>query len=265
MIKLLVRKIKEHKSTFVLTMLCSSALLNLGFLSAAQAASIRPSFTLNPSPPDPSNLFNPGALVTAEYVLGYNFEIDLESRLNAVGIFSTATAHTIGIWDASNYTDLNPVLGRLEWQKQITEVNTCQTISSYCWFTLSDGPVLKAGNKYVVAATWGSENVPVKLNSATAVPTPGNGLTTPSFAFGRVANSGSVSNGLLVDFSVPAIAATYTPNDTDPTSAVGFLSVNLSFDNSAPPTQTPAPLPLFGAAAAFSLSRKIRRRINPAS
>jgi len=235
---------------------------NIGSFSAAQAGSVRPSFTLTPSPPAASNLLNIGA----DYVLGYHFNIDLESKLNSVGVFvPTSTSHTIGIWDAATYTVANPVLGPLLWQKQISDTNTCQTISSYCWFSMADGPVLKANYNYVVAATWGSENVPLKLDPSTVTINPGNSSTIPTIGFGRVANSQEVFAGLNVDFSNSLTASTYTPNDSDVTSGVGFLTVNLSFENSTPSTQTPAPLPLFGAAAAFGFSRKIRRRISSAS
>jgi len=253
--------LKTQKNLTALAILGTSALLNLNPFSAAQAA-ILPSFTLNPSPPAGSNLLNPGA----NYVLGYNFKIDLEAKLNSVGIFvPTTTSHTIGIWDASNYSDANPVLGPLVWQKQINDTNSCQTISSYCWFSMSDGPKLMANYNYVVAATWGSENVPYKLDSNTLTVNPGNGSTIPTIGIGQVANSQEVFSGLIVDFNDPLISPTYTPNDSDVTSGVGFLSVNLSFDGSTPTQQIPAPLPLFGAAAAFGFSRKIRRRISISS
>lgn len=50
------------------------------------------------------------------------------------------------------------------------------------------------------------------------------------------------------------------PLDYDPTVAYGFFNPNVSYYEEVPPV--PGPLPLFGAAAAFGWTRRLRRRIN---
>ena len=238
-------------------LLGAATLLCLAPAPSAHAQAYVPAFTLNPEPPAQGNLIKP----ILDYVLGYHFNTDEESKVIAFGIYvPTTTSHTIGIWDAKDYSNSNPKLGSLIWQKQISPSSSCNTIGSYCWFSISDSPTLKAMNNYVVAATWGAgDEVPFKLDNVSSKPSPG-------FRFGDAANSESpIFSGLVVDFSDPAIAADYTPNGSDNTK-IGFLSVNLSFETPTPTSaQVPAPIPMLGVAAAFGWSRKIRRRINSSS
>ena len=238
-------------------LLGAASLLCLAPVPSAHAQSYAPAFTLNPEPPAQANL----KPFTFDYVLGYHFNIDEESKVKGFGIYvPTATSHTIGIWDANDYSYSNRYLDELLWQTQISPASSCSTIGSYCWFDILNGPTLKAKYNYVVAATWGaSEEVPFKLDNVSSKPSPG-------FRFGVAANSESpIFDGLDVDLSNPAIAADYTPNGSE-NAKVGFLSVNLSFEAKSPTSvQTPAPIPMLGVAAALGWSRKIRRRINSSS
>ena len=237
-------------------MLGATSLLCLAPVPSALAQTYVPAFTLNPEPPDLGSLPAPNK----NRVLGYHFNIDKEKKIKAFGIYvPTATSHTIGIWDANNYSNSSPYLDDLIWQTQISKASSCNTIGSYCWFDILNGPTLKADYNYVVAATWGKdEKVPYKFDNVSSKPSPG-------FRFGDAANTEFPISSLVVDFSDPAIAADYTPNGSDNTK-IGFLSVNLSFETTTPTSaQVPAPIPMFGVAAAFGWSRKIRRRINSSS
>ena len=239
----------------VQALLGAASLLCLAPVPSAHAQAYVPAFTLNPQPPAQGNLIKP----ILDYVLGYHFNTDQESKVKAFGIYvPTTTSHTIGIWDANNYSNSNPYLDQLIWQTQIPSSSSCDTIGSYCWFGISDGPTLKPNYNYVVAATWGADEVPFKLDNVSVKPATG-------FRFGEAANAGPIFYGLDVDLSDPVIAADYTPNGSE-NAKVGFLSVNLSFETANPSSvQTPAPIPMIGVAAAFGWSRKIRRRISSSS
>jgi hypothetical protein len=156
-----------------------TSLLCLAPVPSAHAQAYVPAFTLNPQPPAPGNLFKS----TKNYVWGYHFNIDDESKVKGFGIYvPTTTSHTIGIWDANNYSNSSPYLDELIWQTQISASSSCNTIGSYCWFDILNGPTLKAHYNYVVAATWGAGNeVPFKLDNVSSKPSTG-------FRFGDPAN-----------------------------------------------------------------------------
>ena len=235
----------------------SLAVTGFGSLVPAKAITYIPAFTLVPDPPAcksqaSCNLITPAG----DFVLGYHFDIDITSQLKAIGLYKpTLFDHTVGIWDANNYSDANPVLGALIWQTTVGSQDTCDRIGSYCFIATPSGPMLQGNHKYVVASTWGQESVPYKLSAGQFVPESG-------FRVGRVANSAEVFDGLTVDLSDPTIATDYTPNLSDPLSPIGYMTVNLSFKAI---NEVPGPLPLFGAAAAFGWSRKFRGRIKSAS
>jgi len=188
------------------------------------------------------------------YVLGYHFTTDLDSKLNSVGIFKpTSDNHSIGLWD---FTDsVNP---SLIFSKDLLSSDSCVIESSFCWITLPSSLSLSKNVDYVIASTWGSESVPARLTS-------GDTTLTPGFRLNQSATTdpGTIST-LLVDFVTNPVS--YAPTQTASGYDAGFITVNMRFETDSPsPSQVPAPLPLFGAAAAFGMSRKIRRRISSAS
>jgi len=185
-------------------------------------------FDLYALTPDPPGAYNLLTTLEADYVLGYTTQVSVSVKVKKVGVFVPVNAslanYTIGIWNATNYSDANPVLGPLVWQKQIVSTdNDYIEEQSYYWFNVSNGPVLSNTQKYVVASTWGAGvSSPFRLDS--------NTLQVNNFlsSFGRPANTFPVESGLLVDLSSLAIAETYTPNESDVTSGIGFLTVNLN-------------------------------------
>ena len=187
-------------------------------------------FDLYALTPDPPGAFNLLTTLEADYVLGYIVQMGISVKVKKVGVFVPVNAslanYTIGIWNATNYSDANPVLGPLVWQKQILSTdNDYIEEQSYYWFNVSNGPVLSDTQEYVVASTWGAGvPSPFRLNGNTVQL---NNLII-DLTFGNVANTFPVESGLLVDLDDAVIAETYTPNESDVTSGVGFLTVNLS-------------------------------------
>ena len=190
------------------------------------------------------------------YVLGYHFTTDFDRKLVRLGIYKpTQTGvhlksvddHTVGIWD---FTDsINP---SLVWQQQFSESENCAEDTYFCWYDISNGPQLTRNVDYVAAATWGDEFSPVE------VPKEDVDILIEGFKLNETAatQQGAVPD-LLIDLDEEDF---YAPTvNTAPQK--GFMTVNLSFET-VPTVQTPGPLPLIGAAAAFGWSRKIRRRIN---
>jgi len=227
-----------------LGLLGAASLVSLAAPSV-KAATFTPVFTLPNSP----NTITPGSSID---VFGYNFTTSLARTIKSVGIYSQTTRdHTIGIWDFS----AAPVL---LYQTQILKSNPCNLYQSFCWVSIPDLPLSTTKN-YAIAATWGSsEPVPAQLTPSDIQ------LNVSQFSLNDTATTligDPLPPSYLVDLS------TYPPDGTSVTDNKGYYSVNLSFDtySPGPSSQVPAPLPLFGAAAAFGMSRKIRRRISAAS
>jgi len=236
---------------FFCASLSAASVFSIGLTSSAQAAAFVPNFSFVNYP---AQALDPGAPID---VLGYHFSTD--SRIvKSLGIFqnpgvSNNSEHTIGIWNFST----NPK--QLIYSQQITASTQCTLFQSYCWFNIPDLQ-LNSATDYVVAATWGgNQNLPFHINPTTQL------TLIPQFTLAGTAvlPGPSLPPNYLVDI------ANYVPTAVSNGDESGFYSVNLSFDsypsNPPSPSQVPAPLPLFGAAAAFGMSRKIRRRISAAS
>lgn len=190
------------------------------------------------------------------FVLGYHFTTDFDRKLVRLGIYKpTQTGghlksvddHSVGIWDSTD--SIKP---SLVWQQQFLESENCAEDTYFCWYDISNGPRLTRNVDYVAAATWGDEFSPVE------VPKEDVDILIEGFKLNETAatQQGAVPD-LLIDLDEEDF---YAPTvNTAPQK--GFMTVNLSFET-IPTVQTPGPLPLIGAAAAFGWSRKIRRRIN---
>jgi hypothetical protein len=229
--------------TSILGMLGAASLMSLAVLSE-KAAAFTPAFTLPSSP----NTITPGSNIR---VFGYNFSTSLARTIKSVGIYSqTSNDHTIGIWDFT----AAPVL---LYQQQVPKSDPCNLYQSFCWVNIPD-LLLSTTKNYAIAATWGSsEPIPAQVS-------PGDIQLNVSQFFlndtARIVPGDPLPPSYLVDLT------SYPPGGTSITDNKGYYSVNLAFESySLPPSQVPAPLPLFGAAAAFGMSRKIRRRISAAS
>jgi hypothetical protein len=233
--------------------LCKSRASILGLLGAAslmsfavlpeKAAAFTPVFTL----PNPPNTITPGSSIR---VFGFNFTTSLARTIKSVGIYSqTSSDHTIGIWDFT----AAPVL---LYQQQVPKSDPCNLYQSFCWVNIPD-LLLSTTKNYAIAATWGSgEPVPAQVS-------PGDiQVNVSQFSLNdtaRIVPGDPLPSSYLVDLT------SYPPTGISNIDNKGYYSVNLSFDAAPSTSQVPAPLPLFGAAAAFGMSRKIRRRITAAS
>jgi hypothetical protein len=226
-------------------MLGAASLMSLAVLSE-KAAAFTPAFTL----PNPPNTITPDSTIR---VFGFHFTTTIDRQVKSVGIYSpTATDHTFGIWDFSLPTP------SLVYQQQVPVADGCNLYESFCWVNIPT-TTLSASKDYVIAATWGaSEPFPAQLNSTVGNPT----VNIASFSLdntARIVAGQSLPPTFLVDLTP------YVPTGTSGFDNKGYYTVNLSFDAAPSTSQVPAPLPLLGAAAAFGMSRKIRRRISAAS
>jgi hypothetical protein len=235
---------RSKSKTSIIGMIGAASLLSVAVPSAK--AAFTPAFTL-PSTP---NIITPTDSIIR--VLGYHFTTTIDRQVKSVGIFSpTSTDHTIGIWDFSLPTP------SLVYQQQVRAADGCNLYQSFCWVN-TPSTALSASKDYVIAATWGQEDLPARLNSVVGLPT----VNVANFSLD---NSARIASGQPLPPSFLVDLASYAPTGTSSFDDKGYYTVNLSFDTFSPPSQVPAPLPLLGAAAAFGMSRKIRRRISAAS
>jgi hypothetical protein len=246
MARLGAANLKSMSRKSVLGMIGAASLLCFA-VPSVKAAGFTPVFTLPNSP----NTITPDSTIR---VFGYHFTTSIDRQVKSVGVYSqTTTDHTIGIWDFSLPTP------SLVYQQQIPAANGCSLYESFCWVNIPS-TTLNASKDYVIAATWGAgEPFPAQLN-----PTVGDAtINVANFSLdntARIVSGQPLPPTFLVDLTP------YVPAGTSGTDNKGYYTVNLSFDAFSPSTsEVPAPLPLFGAAAAFGMSRKIRRRISSAS
>jgi hypothetical protein len=201
-----------------------------------------------------------GTVDSPPYVLGYHFTTDFDRKLVRLGIYKPKQGgvhrkseddHSVGIWDFSE--SLSP---KLVWSQDFSKSLSCdESLVYFCWYDIADGPELIQNLDYVAAATWGDEPSPIRM------PMDDVDVLISGFKLNTTASTqqGAVPGpNLLVDLNNPD----YAPTESSYMLEKGFFTVNLSFETSSRTVQTPAPLPLIGAAAAFGWSRKIRRRIN---
>jgi hypothetical protein len=230
----------------ILGMIGAASLLCVAAPSA-KAADFTPVFTL----PNPPNTITPDSTIR---VFGYQFVTTIDRQVKSVGIYSpTATGHTVGIWEFPPL-GASPILLN---QLQVPAGNSCNLYQSFCWVNFPTTN-LSASKNYAIAATWGaSEPIPAQLN-----PTVGDATI-------NVANFSLNNTAVTINPPLPSTylvdLTPYVPAGTSGTDNKGYYTVNLSFDSAPSTSQVPAPLPLFGAAAAFGMSRKIRNRIRAAS
>jgi hypothetical protein len=229
----------------ILGMIGAASLLCVAAPSA-KAADFTPVFTL-PSTP---NTITPDSTIR---VFGYQFVTTIDRQVKSVGIYSpTSTGHTVGIWEFPPL-EASPILLN---QLQVPAGNSCNLYQSFCWVNFPTTN-LSASKNYAIGATWGAESMPAKLNPTDGIAT----INVPGFSLNNTAVT--IDPPLPPTFLVDLTP--YVPSGTAGGDDKGYYNVNLSFDAAPSTSQVPAPLPLFGAAAAFGMSRKIRRRITAAS
>jgi len=240
----------------VLGVLGAASLLTLTQVPAAKAGNGSP-----PALPEtgPAIGFNKAPNVdkfdNGPYVLGYHFTTDFDRKLVRLGVFrpnnqQSVDDHSVGIWSSV------PSSPQLVWSQNFLTTENCQAVGYFCWYDLADGPKLDKDVDYVVATTW-NELSPMMVPPADV------DILIKGFKLGTSAYTaqGTIQD-MLVDFE--ATNPEYAPTEISGLNDKGFITLNLSFETYLS-AQTPAPLPLVGAAAAFGWSRKIRRRIKTSS
>jgi hypothetical protein len=206
--------------------------------SAAQAA-FQPAinFTEAPKVINGDGIFN----------LGYHFTTDADRQLLGIGVYNTGAQknHSVGIWDFSSVQS-----PQLVWSSSLLAADPCSSDAYYCWRAVTDGPTLKRGVDYVASAVWDARDfLPGQVDPADI-----------SYISGFQLNQPATSNLEVVLPDLLANQSNYPPIFDAFDFDKGLLAVNVSFETYTP-SNVPAPLPLFGAAAAFGWSRKLRRRI----
>jgi len=215
----------------------------IGLSQGASKAAYLPAISFNGSP-------STSTITGGPYVLGYHFTTDFDRKIVGIGLYSSSLFdRSVGIWDFTNTQ--SPAL---VWSNGYTAVQSCEPSTYFCWFDVAGGPTLLKNVDYVVASTWGVEAFPAQLQ-------PSQVSLINGFKLNQSANT---EPGAVADLTVDLSDSNYAPIETSPGYDKGFITVNLSFEPYTP-AETPAPLPLIGAAAAFGWSRKIRRRISPSS
>lgn len=234
----LVAQTSMHQTIFRLV---GSASLMSGFFLAPTAAkaAFTPAYTFTKLP----------NTVAADqiYNLGYHFTTDFDRQLLGIGVYNTGARkdHTVGIWDFSN--PQNPAL---VWSTSLLANVPCTSDAYYCWRAVTAGPTLKAGVDYVASAVWDAQD------AVPAIVDPADISLISNFQLNQPATSD-------LTVALPSLLASqsdYPPIFDAVDFDKGIFAANLSFDTYTP-SNVPAPLPLFGAAAAFGWSRKLRRRI----
>jgi hypothetical protein len=222
----------------------AASLFCLAALPAAQATTYEPAFTFK------TTTTTVGGGPT---LLGYRFSTGMDKFIKGIGVYKTVTSppeRSLGIW---NFKDLsNPFL---IFQTKITTPGDCT--GDFCWYpasALPGLPVIEKDTLYAIATAWGSEAVPARIKTEDIT------ILSPGFNVGNSAFSDEQPLASLdLDLSPSALAPTETGSEEK-----SYFTANLSFETSGS-VQIPSPLPLMGSAAAFGWSRKIRRRISPAS
>jgi hypothetical protein len=230
-------------------------------MPAAQAATYVPAFEIIKT--------TTTTVANGPTLLGYRFATDIDKVIKAIGVYKTITSppnNRLGIWD---FNDLdNPVL---LFQTVITTAGDCT--GDFCWYPASDFlptllPEIKKDNLYAIATAWGNEKVPAGIEpSDIKIVSPGFSVGVSAYNFDEQPLA-----SLDVDLCVPPASPTpagcsppsssvFAPTETDNSVRKSYFTANLSFET-YDSTKVPTPLPLFGAAAAFGLSRKIRLRIS---
>lgn len=222
----------------------AASLLCIAAMPPAQATTYVPAFTFKTT----TTTVDGGPTL-----LGYRFSTDMDKVIKGIGVYKEVTSppnRSLGIW---NFADpLNPIL---LFQTVITTAGDCA--DDFCWYpasALTGLPEIKKETPYAIATVWGSEPVPARIKTEDIT------ILSPGFNVGSSAfNFDERPLALDVNLSPFELAPTGTGAEEK-----SYFTANLSFETSGS-VQIPSPLPLMGAAAAFGWSRKIRRRISPAS
>jgi hypothetical protein len=207
----------------LLPLACTIAIGSALFYSPAPAKA-GPAFRFI-SPPMPTGL----SLANPPFTLGWSFTLSKSYIVDALGLFDSGgdgfvDSHDIGLWDSTGnlLVSVTGVTG-----------DTHPFVGGFRYVSLSSGLSLAPG-EYYVGATYLSGSDPNVFPGEVTTIAPLAGVT---FGANRFASGSSLI------FPAPTISNEFA-----------YFGPNLNLE-------VPGPLPIFGAAAAFGFSRKLRKRI----
>jgi len=190
--------------------------------------------------------------------VGYQFNTTIDRVIDGIGVYDhendgLVQFHKVGVWQKNWQGDF-VLFGQYSFGPGSGA--TCNPQSFWCWIPV---PLkeFKTGD-YMITATWEGNVTPFDP-LAYNTPPPGPGVSYKPI--GNQLNylfpvrSGSLTS-LDVDYDTDVDAYPIERVDQD---AGGYFSATVSFYTAT--NKTPAPLPLFGAAAVFGWSRKLRSRV----
>jgi hypothetical protein len=219
------------------TLLGVASLLCFTALPSAHAETYVPAIRFNP--------LKTKSVSGTGNLLGYHFTTEEDRTIKGVGIWDTTpTNNRVGIWD---YTGIPTLL----FQAPLPSPSNC--VNRYCWISAADLPglpLLEQNKDYVIAVSW--NNTPVPANMAQNDLLLIAGFSTSMNAYLDPFDAMTNLNDDLMG---------YFPSESNAPDGKSFFTAMLSFEVVNDTVQTPTPLPLFGAAAAFGWTRKIRGRI----
>ena len=252
---LIVKTLKFLFPKFAATGLLTYTTL-LGVLSPAQADVITPAYTTTGST---GAYYN--ASVAASF--GFFFDTDVNVKVNALGFSSQvgwdtgSSPYDVSLWSYTNGGNVKGDYTLLATRTFTPGLPSYYFQNGYFWqnipqVALNDSttgdPTGQIG--FVIGVEGDFSNLPGNVQYEGG---------TPNFLLG-FANGGNGYNDLNIDPTPLAPDLRPIPAYFDAAvGSTGFFNGNFSV------LPVPGPLPLLGAAAAFSLSRRIRKRVNSAS
>jgi len=254
------------KST--LSALALGGIVSIGSLLSQQAKAFIPAYTT--LTPADSGTTLPG--VNSSF--GFFFDTATNVSIDALGFagdtrWDNNRSYTVKLWsfingggDPSYYTEI---------AKATFTQGTIYTLQfNYYWQTIAGGPIslpdtsnavdpsLQKG--YVISAigdfSGANGYIFPQIVSPLTMP-PGSVTFNPKIDisdFGGEINAFSDQNDPFGFFEIPIEVTSGLGNN-------GYFNANMSFVSDPPPAEVPGPLPLFGAVAGFSFSRRLRKRI----
>ena len=252
------------KSSF--SALALGGIVFMGSLLPQQAKAFNPAYTtFTPA------RFNP-TLPGVDSSFGFFFDTASNVSIDALGFagdtdWANGTSYTVKLWSFINGGG-NPTDYTLKAQATFTQGVVYTLQSNYYWQAIAGGPISLPDT---------SSTVDPSLEKGYAISAIGdfsgnNGYISPQYVTPDTDPDGSVTFDPRIDISdYSAINGFSDENDTlffdipiDRTIGLennAYFNANMSFVSGPPSAEVPGPLPLLGAAVGFSLSRRLRKRI----
>ena len=248
-----------------LSALALGGIVFVGSLLPQQAKAYIPGYTT--FTPADGNTTSPG--VSSSF--GFFFDTATNVSIDALGFagdtrWSNNTSYTVKLWSfinqgasPSDFTEIATAT--------FTQGNPYTLQDNYYWQDISGGPISLPDTSSGVDPTFQKGYVISAIGDFSG----GNGFIFPQIVSPATTPAGSVTFDPNIDISSFGGEINGFNDQTDPNGYFevpiyptaglgnnGYFNANLSF---APVPPVPGPLPMFGAAAGFAWSRRLRKRI----